>query len=201
MKIAICGAAGTGKTTLAEHMAVHHGWSRIGYNDLLKEWLATSLSNYAPEEVTVEDIIENKEKYRNLLQLFGDAVGFNEGNGVEQAHEEWAAYHNNSVIFDNVRFQAQYERLKPYGFVLVELVREQPRSVFATDVLAKALGMYTYTPKSVLTDQKAAAHPAEHQKLVPDFTLNATGKSVEDVADILLRLEGKQRKVRYDRAA
>jgi hypothetical protein len=125
-RVAIAGRMYSGKTTLANELVEHHGWYRIGYNDLLKEWLAEALTNIGVP-TKVDDIIANKARYRVILQELGNLVGFNDGFGVEQAIGLWEDRGApEPVIFDNVRFDAQFRELERFGFVLVEL--DTPRN-------------------------------------------------------------------------
>ena len=185
MRIAVCGPRGVGKTTLAEYLVEQFGWYHIRYNDVLKQWLCDAInaarSKMELPPITVAHMLQHKEKYRHLQQLFGDEVGFNVGNGVMDALLEWQSQRwpgSQDTIFDNVRFQAQYDILKPYGFVLVELRSEYRR--------ARSEGL-------------ADGHHAEHQPLRPDIILDAD-KPVEDIADVLLRLSGQVRTVNYEAA-
>lgn len=187
MRIALCGPAHVGKSTLCQYLWEEQGWNWIRYNDILKDWACKAINMYSSgyrNNINVADILEDKEKYRVLLQLLGDVWGFNEGNGVDEAIADWKhrMRPDRHVIFDNVRFQAQYDRLKEHGFVLVQLVRSDKGLDRARSAMSEA----------------AVYHPAESQPLIPDLILNATGKNVEETADILMRLAGMERSVTYD---
>jgi hypothetical protein len=186
VRIALTGPMYSGKTTLAEHMRDNHGWFRIGYNDIIKERLAYELSVLEGRVITVDDIIADKKKYRTALQKLGDALGFNEGNGVLLAMRRWERdrkSYNQPVIFDNVRFPGQFERLKEYGFVLVKLEVD----TYACRDRATQVGV------STLEFASAVSHFAEAGVgLSPDLFINGD-RPTAVIADILLRLTGKVR--------
>lgn len=173
MRLAICGPKGSGKTTIARYMAEEHGWLHIDYTGLLKSWLVEAVNDCREQrDFTLEELVESKEKYRHLLQQWGELVGFDNGNGVEESLIPMLNEPKRHIIFDNVRFQAQFDILDDYGFVLgrLETVRR------------------AYSPA------EADGHPAEHQVLRPDIIINAD-RTVDEIALVLLRLAEPNRHV------
>ena len=183
IRIAIQGDIATGKSTLTQYMQSQYDWYAIEYADSLK-WALCRALNYFEEETGkhffLDDIHADKDRYRKVLQELGTAVGFDEGAGVEMAVNEWVIRRrsaNQPVIFDNVRFPAQFEMLKRHGFVLVELwVNYDIRKARAA---AKSIKLDTY------------GHAAEESRNEPDVYLNANG-TIEETAELLLRLNGQR---------
>lgn len=200
MRIAVCGPSQSGKSTLAKYMVEQHGWYHINYTRRLKEWFAADVSRHLKTPLTVEEIEANKEKYRAALQEYGVHVGFDEGNGVDEVIRDWKRlreWNTQSVIFDNVRFQSQFDKLKKHGFVLVKLaVVEKPEKP-KLQLVPQYPGSFIYQYYDSTTTAK---HPAENQPLVPDLTMLAK-QPLEDMADTLMRLSGKVRKGGTRRAA
>lgn len=184
IRIALQGDGGSGKSTLARYMEKHYDWYVMQYSDSLK-WALCEALNYFElpddKQFVAADIHANKSKYRKVLQELGTVVGFDEGAGVEDTIDVWKMCRtsaNQPVIFDNVRFPAQFKLLKRHGFVLVELfVDLEERERRAQQAGVKLEDM---------------AHVAENSHPIPDIYLNANG-SVEETAAILLAMNGQRK--------
>lgn len=182
IRVALQGEIGSGKSTLAKYMRENHGWYVMEYSDSLK-WALCKALNYFEDETgerfDAPDIQADKNRFRKALQELGSALGFDKGVGVETALKDWELYRrsaNQPVIFDNVRFEEQFNILKPHGFVLVELfVNYNQRKERATK---KGISLEGY------------GHIAEESCPEPDLYLNANG-TVEETAELLLRLNGQ----------
>jgi hypothetical protein len=121
MRIALVGASLSGKSTLADYLRDEHGWTKLDYTGLLKEKAAAALTA-AGLKTSVEDILSDKKRFRPFLNELGTALGFDTGFGVDVMLSRWAALGSpEPVIWDNVRFEAQAERLRQLGFVTVGL--------------------------------------------------------------------------------
>lgn len=148
MRVALMGPVYAGKTTLAKELVEHHGFTLVNYTDHLKAKAAEALCAIGlPTSVT--DINTNKIFYRALLQDLGTVLGFDQGEFVEEALA--TAGEAEHIVFDNVRFLPQWQRLEPLGFRLVYLaITPMEQEVRARDagLNAQALG-------------KVLSHPAE----------------------------------------
>ena len=125
MRIALHGPMYSGKTSLAHELVRSHGFTLVNYTDYLKELAASALS-YIGVETTVRTIKADKAKYRSFLQQLGTLVDFDNGAYVqrclvEQAQDEEGYGLTDRIVFDNVRTQAQFDILKPFGFRLVRV--------------------------------------------------------------------------------
>jgi hypothetical protein len=87
--------------------------------------------------------------YRALLQDLGTVLGFDQGECVEEALAR--AGDAEHIVFDNIRFLPQWQRLEPLGFRLAYLAitpMEQEVRAREAGLSAEALG-------------KVLRHPAE----------------------------------------
>lgn len=107
----------TGKTTLAKELE-SRGYQLLNYTDVLKE-VASEMLHTVGHHVTVADINQNKERYRPYLQSVGALLDFNGGYGIPELMTTWDG--TSPVVFDNVRYDAQADILREYGFSIVEL--------------------------------------------------------------------------------
>lgn len=124
--IALTGAIGSGKTTLAKELQQRYGYTLINFTDHLKDLAAACLSPYV--YTTVDDIKNNKAKYRGFLQEFGDLIGFTDHpDYIGDVLSPWYLAGQPAAVFDNVRSPQQAKILKNYGFTLVKL--DVPREV------------------------------------------------------------------------
>lgn len=182
-RIAVAGRMYSGKTSLAQYLVEHHGWYCIGYTDLLKEWLSGFLTGLGVI-TTVEDICRDKAKYRVILQELGNLLGFNEGFGVHEAIRRWDRDGRpEPVIFDNVRFDGQFEALADLGFVLVELRVPQELRVHC----AQGLGI------SSEDLHRMDMHFSENA-FTPEVTVHVGERSIAELAYLFTRMFGENRR-------
>lgn len=183
IRIALQGEIASGKSTLADYMAGQYDWYVMRYSDSLKWALCEALNWFEDEtakEYFADDIASDKNKYRRALQELGSVLGFDKGVGVASSLKDWKQNRdsvNQPVIFDNVRFPAQFELLKPHGFLLVELDLDDNTRV-------RRVREMGYTSEQI-------NHVSEKSRPMPDIILNANG-SVEEVAERLLMLNGQR---------
>lgn len=107
MKIAICGKMASGKTTLADWFAEHHGFLKIS--------LAAKVKDVA------KDLFGMTHKDRRLLQQIGMKMR-------EIKEDVWIDYLVNlqvdegeNLIVDDVRFINEAEKLKSAGWTLIRI--------------------------------------------------------------------------------
>lgn len=121
--IALAGPQLAGKTTLA-HALAERGYLLINFTGLLKQIAVASLSE-AGHRVSVEEMLQNKAKYRRYLQELGELIGFDTDPAfVHEAVEKAGWYTRRAprkAVFDNVRTVEQIRTLAEYGFELVYL--------------------------------------------------------------------------------
>lgn len=134
MRFAMHGRMFSGKSTLAVLLHDALGFEYLNYTDHGKAHIARALSAMLGRTVTHEEVIERKNEpsMRDFtiagLRLFG----FDRGAGIRELVESYIDPDDvtTPLVFDNVRYPAQYALLKPYGFTLVRLImsdREQER--------------------------------------------------------------------------
>jgi hypothetical protein len=173
----------SGKSTLANYLHNNCDFYLMNYTDKLKS-LGVEALNTAGINITLADIVKDKRHYRPFLQEFGTAIGFDEGYGVDLCIEEWTeAGEPEHIVFDNVRFQSQFSRLVPFGFVLAKLhvsPEEQTRRARSKGLEAAEI-------------RKLMEHQAE-KGVVPDIWINAE-RPVEQIAAVLTRMAGIPSKV------
>lgn len=119
MRFALHGPMFSGKTTLARLLMLDHGYTWLNYTDFGKELCAKALSALLDREVTRQEVIERKNEWRDFIIQALRIYGFDEGNGVDEMLS-WTT--DEHIVFDNVRYQSQYDKLKAHGFILVRLV-------------------------------------------------------------------------------
>lgn len=118
--IALTGPQYSGKTRLSAEMA-KRGYLYINFSDVLKQHLTLALSAVGVS-VTVQDIHQDKPKYRRLLQEFGSLVNFDrDPYFITKSLQPWFELDRPPAVFDNVRFLEQYVHLYAYDFKLVQL--------------------------------------------------------------------------------
>lgn len=175
MKIALYGKPCSGKTTFANYLRDTHGFYKMDFTDLIKETVVDML-NFANLDITVEDVHKEKERFRPLLQTVAATLGFDEGYGVDQVIAKWVdAGCPQNVVFDNVRYMKQYERLVPYGFVLVELA------------VSNGQWQQRATQKGTTVYNLSEQMKRDMEEIWPDLILNGNGP-VTHIAETLLRL-------------
>jgi hypothetical protein len=170
-KVALKGRAFSGKSTLAQEL-VRRGYFDIQFSDSLKRVAISMLEPYFPE-LTLEEVKATKKYYRHFLIELGHLIGFDwDPAFVNIALQPWWQEGAPSrAVFDNVRFDAQFEALLPYGFELVEVVA--PEDVRWSR--AKQAGMTKREFNKLLKD------PTEGAVTLPGLELDGTAP-VEELA-------------------
>lgn len=146
MRLALHGGLFSGKSTLAKELTARE-FTLVNYTDYLKELYARSLRAVGID-ITKEQVIQNKEQERPHIISFGTRIGFDQGNYVEEALDEEATDPGQlcssdgdglypDIVFDNVRFPAQVEKLLNYGFRLVRV--NTPVAIRQERALAKGI--------------------------------------------------------------
>jgi len=197
MRIAFAGPRGTGKTTLAEYLVQHHGFTRCSLAAPIKRIItecpkdsydrhqhllrwATELfpgrmllqARFATEAAKVLSIERDPGRRAQL-------IGTDVGRALDQ--EVWIRYllHNlpaGPVVVDDVRFRNECEALRQAGFVLIRLTA--PPEVLAARLVARP------------GEHRDPSHPSEHGlEGLPDDYWDAVWDTSEPVEATVARLE------------
>lgn len=122
--LALHGPLKSGKSTLAEALR-QRGFTYVNFTRDIKVRAARALSATSERYVAVETIEQHKEDFRPFLIELARMIGVDEGLTVPEVLDEQLGavldYWPQRIVFDNVRYAAQMDRLVPYGFRLVRL--------------------------------------------------------------------------------
>lgn len=160
IRLALHGGLFSGKSTLALALE-EQGFGYVNYTQLLKKYTLVAL-NALGQQVTLEDLEgERKEFYRDYVIATGTVIGFDHGFGIdESAIPAITASGIQNVVFDNVRFPAQMDKLVPHGFRLVRIIT--PYEVRERRALAKGMGTERFREATTaITEQVLPAYPGE----------------------------------------
>lgn len=181
VRICLTGPAGAGKTTLATYLRDKRFYFLMDYSRILKN-LAYDALRAAGVPLRYEDLQnpQTKERYRPFLQELGHLSGFDEGEHVQDTIDDfWRAGTPDLAVFDNARFDKQYELLRRHGFHLVRFIdtanvipnritmnganhdAERGLSVFAGEIHIEA-GWPTETQALYIEGAVAALQAARH---------------------------------------
>lgn len=174
--VALSGSPYSGKTTLARELE-RRGYVLLNFTDLLKTYAVEAVKPFFPE-LTVEDIAGDKAYWRPFLQAYGAVIGFDTNPHFVNLSlmDWWKLGANVPAVFDNVRFDEQWEVLQPYGFELFHL--SVPWEV--QKKRARAAGVDGWTLRRILK------HEAENGLSVPAVHLDGT-MPVSELADLVER--------------
>lgn len=142
MRLALHGGLYSGKSTLARAL-VEQGFTYVNYTEYLKILYVQEYNRRNPnfgEELSLAEVEANKEEHRTALIAFGSEIGFDKGNYVEEALRYYTErgvipsgpdfdptdLMPRDIVFDNVRFDAQMEKLLGHGFRLVRITTAIP---------------------------------------------------------------------------
>lgn len=134
-KIGICGQLHAGKSTLAKYL-IERGYEHRAFAGPVKEFAVTTLNNiwydkaqeigseYGWDPITLEDIDDDKARYRPLLQFIG------EYGRREFGEDVWIDIFRQKdlpkkVVVDDVRHHNEVEWLKENGFYVVRVNRPE----------------------------------------------------------------------------
>lgn len=177
MRFALHGPMFSGKTTIAQLLEERHGYTWLNYTDFGKELCAHALSALLGRTVTQAEVVARKNEWRDFIIQALRIYGFDEGAGVDELLERTGEEH---IVFDNVRYQSQWDKLQPHGFTLVRLVisgEEQKRR-------AGQAGMDLMTFLRVCGDSSECPLTFQDEEV----TLYVDGKTPQELAQQLLGL-------------
>lgn len=117
----------SGKTTLANYLAMHHNFVHAKHNETLYvEYLLRYNERHEGQQLTIRDMLLQKEAHRQALQETGIQCGFDQPERslywvlktLNSATRHWEF---SPVVFDNIRGEAQAGHLRDLGFVIVQI--------------------------------------------------------------------------------
>ncbi len=120
--LALHGRMFSGKSTVARLLDEQHGYLWANYTDYGKTLAARALTALLGREVTQGEVIRRKNELRPFIIEALRVYGFDEGNGIDTLLKQLDIVPDMPIAFDNVRYDRQYKKLRPYGFRLVRLV-------------------------------------------------------------------------------
>lgn len=197
MRIAFCGPRGTGKTTLAEYLALHHGFTRMSLAAPIKRIITECPKDSYERHQFLWRWAEELFPGRFMLQArFATEAGHlfvtekDHGRRAQQLGtdigraldpEVWIRYllehlPAGPVAVDDVRFPNECERLRDAGFTLIRLVA--PADVLAARLAARP------------AERRDGAHVSEHAlDGLPNRYYDAVWDTSEPLESTAARLE------------
>ena len=170
--IGIGGASGSGKDVVASYLVKHHGYTRLGFSDALKEEvsirLRTTLAAHLLDigwvypsdtpDVVDQGIYEVVYKQRTplvrcLLQEYGTDIRRRDDSGywVRRWSQKWHQIKSaQRVVVPDVRFENECTMLREYGALLLRVIRpkhqlEGHAKEHASERLATHDGLWDYS--------------------------------------------------------
>lgn len=173
-----------GKSTCADILEGEYGYLWANYTDYGKAIAARGLSAILGRDVPISEVRtrKNEPAMRDFLISTLRLYGFDQGAGIEALAAQFEKVPTMPVVFDNVRYLVQYEKLRAMGFRLVRLVisnAEQERR-------AKLHGM----PIEKLHQLRADASEAPIPQQPDEITIHVDGKLPEAVVEEILDAAG-----------
>jgi|SRR5229473_3745300 len=133
----------SGKTTLAKYLEAEHGFIRADHSRTLVEWFVQTWNDPLPHiaQITVEQVYQDKETYRPLLQQYGDMIGFNDpgraAHWILRTINRTISLDERGVVFDSFRGEKQAQVLRDLGFTLVQLEISETERKYRAGLMGK----------------------------------------------------------------
>jgi len=159
MKLAFCGYAGSGKTTLAKYFVKHYGFKHVSFANAVKD-LAKKLF----PEFKYEKPLTETERY-TLIAIAEAIKTIDLYYWVKQVENQIKKDEN--IVLDDLRFKFEEVELRKYGFHIVMIY-------CPPEERAKRLN-------GVLVD----SHESEIEMITPDLIVS--GNDVEAKAKDIIR--------------
>lgn len=176
-RVALSGGAWYGKSTLAQRLQNTYQYYHVDAALEIKMVAATML-RAGGVMVSVNDILNNKQRFRPFLQEVGKLMGIDEGTEFVRRFVDPALplSFGHPIVVEPIRTQSQAHALRRAGFKIVSfkvsntLRRERARSLGVSDA----------------DYQRTIEHPLEQQlpRHLVDYELPG-GMNVDDQADVL----------------
>jgi hypothetical protein len=171
-RIALCGLAGSGKSTAADYFVSRHGYKRLSYAAPIKRMMRALLIEAGASLVETIEMTDGKLKELPTSYLCGHStryamqtLGTEFGRNII-GQDIWRRILLNKVsefprvVVDDLRFPNEAESLKAEGFIIVRIIRADSGT--------------------------NSAHSSEQQQFDVDLTITNDGL----VADFHAQLEG-----------
>jgi len=162
MKLAFCGYAGSGKTTLAKYFVEHYGFKHVSFAKAVKE-----LGKKLFPEFKYEKPLTETERY-TLIAIAEAIKTIDLYHWVKQVENQIKGDEN--IVIDDLRFKFEEVELRKYGFHIIMIY-------CPPEERAKRLN-------GVLVDN----HESEIEMITPDLIVS--GYDVEAKAKDILRKFG-----------
>lgn len=182
-RLALHGYQFGGKSELAKALE-ELGFGYVNYTQLLKKYALLALAALGID-ATLDDLEgPEKEKYRNFVIETGTVIGFDQGFGIDESViPAIQASGIEAVVFDNVRFPAQMDKLLPHGFRLVRIVT--PLETRLERAVAKGYTRAGYLKAlEKITETPLPEYPGEIQIVVD-------GPMEDVLKDLFTKIEGR----------
>lgn len=188
--VAIVGEFCSGKTTLADYLVEHHGYTRVSFAKRLKEVAAAVYNGGEPIIKHLNYEVKQAEGY---VQLSGRSVLQQLGQSVKALDDHFwirwllsdidsGEYGDGPYVSDDTRFPYESDALRSRGFLIVRL--STPTHVR----MARYEQLYGRRPT-----EAEMSHPSEVEtrKIEADFTIKGTA-SVAGLAAYIVDIEQLQ---------
>lgn len=136
--VALCGLMGTGKDFIGQQLIQDLGYTRIALADALKEEVACL------RQITVEELVANKGKYRKDLQEVGVGRRQEDPDYWIKRWEERRALIDGPVVCTDTRFINEANYFRKIGAMLVKVSVPEP---FRLDRLRELYGEEALGPE------------------------------------------------------
>lgn len=163
--IGLCGRAGAGKTTVAEHLASEWSFDHFAFADPLRAMLAALFDDAGvPDAFLTERFLKEQPttlgfSYRHLIQTLGTEWGRSLAPDfwlrIAEAKLQEARRQGAHVVISDVRFQNEARWLRERGGVLVCVLRDDTGEQARDHVSERAWGHMD--PDHVLINEASRA--------------------------------------------
>jgi len=135
-RIALCGLAGSGKSTAADYFVSRHGYKRLSYAAPIKRMMRALLIEAGASLVETIEMTDGKLKELPTSYLCGHSPRYGlQTLGTEYGRDTigpdiWRRIllnkvrkHSGPVVVDDLRFPCEAEALREEGFLIVRIIR------------------------------------------------------------------------------
>lgn len=138
MVIGLMGPGGAGKSTVAEYLAIKHGFARRHIARPIKRMLGSLLDEFGYDRVTIARYLDGDLKRSLIPELKVTSTQAQQNIGTElgrnlwypevwtDAWTRWAAKQaaaGRNLVHESVRFENEAETIRRFGGILVKIIR------------------------------------------------------------------------------
>jgi len=113
MKLAFCGYAGSGKTTLAKYFVEHYGFKLVSFSKAVKD-----LGKNLFPELKFEKPLSETERY-TLIAIAEAIKTIDRAYWFKQIEDQIKGDEN--IVIDDLRFKFEEIELRKYGFHIIKV--------------------------------------------------------------------------------